>query len=204
MYVLLQAKHAEDLGYSEKQASQLYGAMGIATVLAGPSLGGLCSFVSPTGLLVVSMLINGIATVLLPLATNYSMLLLYSVLYGICDAGFVAVGDIMILNCVSEDKRASAYGLYFMLLAIFSVPGPPLAGEQFYLIISYSFIYLFLNMERSSYSLRHLLPKYGESLMQTRNTSRARPKIKLNIFCIAFFIRSKFKYTLSRYFNVVF
>lgn len=103
--------------------------MGMAVIFAGPCLGGLCNYTSPTGLLVACMLVNGIATILLPLATNYLLLLLYSILYGICDAGFVAVGDIMIINCVSQEKRASAYGLYFMLLAVFSVPGPPLAGK---------------------------------------------------------------------------
>lgn len=126
---MFQAKHAEDLGFSEKEASKMYLFMGVSIVITGPLLGGLCRYVSPTLLLVTSMLVNGIATILFPLATSYPLLLLYSIVYGMCDAGFVAVGDIMIINCVSEERRASSYGLYFVLLALFSVPGPPLAGK---------------------------------------------------------------------------
>ena len=127
----IQVKYCEDRGMSFSASSRLILFMGIQLVVGRFACGFLCSYKRLDNWYIhqAMLLINGVSTMLLTLATNYEAFVAYAVIFGFCDGAWNTVNTIQALACVDSPRAASACG--FMLLAgsVTSLIGPPLSGR---------------------------------------------------------------------------
>ena len=74
------------------------------------------------------LLLNAISTIMLTLAISYAGLVIYAIIFGLCDGAMATVFNIQVLTCVDQSQAASAYGLTLMIGSVTSLIGPPLSG----------------------------------------------------------------------------
>ena len=74
--------------------------------------------------------IDGVATLLLPLARRYFQFVLYFIVYGLADGAVGCSSLIAILSCFTSKKRSLGFGLVCMVSASVAAAGPPLAGVK--------------------------------------------------------------------------
>ena len=94
------------------------------------AVGKVCDFsiVSPQQIYRAATLISGTATVLVPLATTYSGLLAYFVVFGLAE-GFIATPmNILLLSVLAHRHRAQGYGFAMLIICAVMAFGPPFAG----------------------------------------------------------------------------
>ena len=112
-------------------SSRLILFMGIQLVVGRFACGFLCSYKRLNNWYIhqALLLINGVSTMLLTLATNYEAFVAYAVIFGFCDGAWATLNNIVSLTCVDPARAASACG--FMLLAgsATSMIGPPISGR---------------------------------------------------------------------------
>ena len=70
----------------------------------------------------------GLSTILVSLASTYTPLIIYMIIYGLGD-GFFFTSLTVLLLTVSPQKTAVVIGWVMMLLSFFVTSGPPLAGK---------------------------------------------------------------------------
>ena len=126
-----QIKYTEELGIEAGPASKLFIYLGISTFLARPLSGLLCSIprIKPQYVFQAALLINGVSTILLPLIESYSQLIAYVVVYGACDGIYISMLNVLVLNSIEAERRASAFGVELFLTALTTLVGPPIAGR---------------------------------------------------------------------------
>ena len=76
--------------------------------------------------------INGVATILLPLARRYFHFVLYFIVYGLADGAIGCASCIAFTACFTGKKRSLGMGLSFMASASMAAVGPPLGGRSFF------------------------------------------------------------------------
>ena len=87
------------------------------------------SWVNPLRPLQLAVAVSGIATLLLPLARSYPLLILFSVFYGLADGGLGSSGVILVAKLLVEKQRALGFGILTMVEAFSFAGGPPLGGK---------------------------------------------------------------------------
>ena len=70
----------------------------------------------------------GLSTILVTLASTYTPLVIYTVIYGLGDGFFITSLTVLLLT-VSPQKTAAVIGWEMMLVSFFLASGPPLAGK---------------------------------------------------------------------------
>jgi len=123
-------RYCEDLGISSAQASRLYLYSGLTSMLSRPLVGWLCDMKWIDAVYVYQLMagIDGVATLLLPLARSYLHFVLYFILYGFADGTIGCSSCIAILSCFTSKQRSLGLGFSFMLSASMAAAGPPLGG----------------------------------------------------------------------------
>ena len=131
-------RHSEDLGISADAASWLFFynglASGICRLLVG-RLGDVYSFLVPV-FLKAGMIVAGISTMLLPLATSYTSLVLYMLVFGVADGCICISSNVLIIALLPVKNKAQGFGIFHFVISISIAFGPPLAGTHF--IVSFA------------------------------------------------------------------
>ncbi|KAK2571247.1 Monocarboxylate transporter 4 [Acropora cervicornis] len=123
-------RYCEDLKISRSQASKLYLYSGLMSMVCRPLIGWLCDVKCIDAVYIYQLVagIDGVATLLLPLARRYFHFVLYFIVYGLADGAVGCSSCIAILSCFTSKKRSLAFGLTCMVSASMAAAGPPLAG----------------------------------------------------------------------------
>ena len=73
-------------------------------------------------------LVNGVSTVLLPIAHKYGALVAYAMVFGFSDGAMITVVNITALTSVDHSRAASSFGFYIMIVSATLLAGPPISG----------------------------------------------------------------------------
>ena len=97
-----------------------------------PLIGWLCDVKCIDAVYIYQLVagIDGVATLLLPLARRYFQFVLYFIVYGLADGAVGCSSHIAILSCFTSKKRSLGFGLVCMVSASVAAAGPPLAGVK--------------------------------------------------------------------------
>lgn len=87
------------------------------------------SWVNPCYPFQLAMAVSGISTLLMPLATTYGGLVLYSTVFGLADGGIGSSGFILSAKLLSEEERALGFALLCLLTCFSYAGGAPLGGK---------------------------------------------------------------------------
>ena len=87
----------------------------------------------------VGLLTMSISTTLLPVGKGYPELVLYALVFGLGEACFVVLIPLVTKEVVGIRRLSPALGSLFMIMAIPTMLGPPVAGEfnQIFIFIMY-------------------------------------------------------------------
>ena len=127
---LLQARYCEEVGMPATKASRLYLYSGLASLLIRPVIGRLCDIKGIDACCIYQLAgaINGVATLLLPLATKYFHFVVYSVVWGFADGAIGCAVCVAIIGCFSDKQVATALGISFSVICVIAAVGPALGG----------------------------------------------------------------------------
>jgi len=132
--------HVVDLGMTPAQGSILLMVLGGSTAFGRIVFGKLVD----TGIMdrlhmqILSLVITGTGTMLLPLITNFWGILAYVLVMGMVDGCYVVLLSILTLNLMGADNHVVAFGYLTCANAITFMIGPPVAGWIFDLTGSYN------------------------------------------------------------------
>ena len=80
-----------------------------------------------TGLLIMSL-----STTLLPVGNGYTELVIYALVFGLGEACFVVLIPLVTKEVVGIKRLSPALGSLFMIMAVPTMLGPPVAGKYSY------------------------------------------------------------------------
>lgn len=93
----------------------------------------------------ISLIIAGIATMLVPYATEFWQYLLYCIFFAIGVACFAALRSVIVVELFGLERLTSIYGLLLLYMGIAAFVGPPFAGihsfQFFKILIAFLFIF---------------------------------------------------------------
>jgi len=73
--------------------------------------------------------VDTVATMMLPLATNWMWLLCYCIVYGLTD-GLMAIGNVLsIFQTLTQKQKAQGFGFHQLCISIALLCGPPIGGK---------------------------------------------------------------------------
>lgn len=75
-----------------------------------------------------SLMIGGAATMILPFISDQSLLLTYSVAFGVSVAAFASLRSILLVELLGLEKLTNAFGLLLLFQGIAALVGSPVAG----------------------------------------------------------------------------
>ena len=126
----LQAKYVETIGIGLEKSSQLYLISGLSDVCTRLASGWLSDskWITTRLMYQISILLVGVSTLLLPLATSFISLLIYFVLWGLAAGTIGTCIAILLLSSVHRSQLAQAFGLWNVSISAAMSVGPPFAG----------------------------------------------------------------------------
>ena len=123
-------RYCKDIDITADAASRLFIYYGLASCVGRLITGRLCDFVKVNTFYVyqAAELVVGIGTFLVTLATSYLHMVIFIVIYGLCDGAFITALNVLLLNSVSPEKVPVAIGWEMQISSFFLASGPPIAG----------------------------------------------------------------------------
>ncbi|XP_070568503.1 monocarboxylate transporter 10-like [Ptychodera flava] len=123
-------KFSELHGVSANDGAMLICYLGIATTIGRIVFGKLCDVTKVNRVYIdqASMLIGGVATLLLPLATEYPWMVVYVVCYGFADSIFTTLLPVITQDLVGAERMTDAWGIMLAFCSVAYTLGPPIAG----------------------------------------------------------------------------
>ena len=130
---------AQILGISGTDAAFLLSVIGIANTFGRIASGFLADLKNMDALVInnVALFISGISLFLQPLCVTYELLILFSVVYGLCVSAYISLTSIIICDLLGLAKLTNAFGLLTLCRGIAGIYGPPLAGAVFQMTGNY-------------------------------------------------------------------
>ena len=124
-------KYAEEEGMSSGRSSRLLMYFGLVSCIARLITGRLCdlTWINLHHVFQVGGFISAIAVTVFPVAHNYSLFVLFTVMLGVGQGIIITTSNLTFLTCVDNKRRASAFGLANCLTSFATVSSPPLAGK---------------------------------------------------------------------------
>ena len=118
------------LGISDANAAFLLSIIGISRTFGQLILGVLGDWqkVNTLGLYAATIILTGIATLLVPVCTDYATLSIYAVMFGFAVSSTYALQMICIVHIVGLDKSTSAFGMLQLAMGIATLLGTPISG----------------------------------------------------------------------------
>ena len=131
-----QVKYCLELGISADSASTLFIFIGLASSFSRVVTGRMCdiSWINTIFVYQFGNLLVGLITICLLLIRDYTGMVVFAIVYGVGDGIFITTMNSLLVFTVEEKRRASALGLGNFLLSLGIAGGPPLAGENIFLI----------------------------------------------------------------------
>lgn len=122
--------HATSQNIPESKASFLIGFLSVGSLLGRLLFGRISDFdfVNRLYLYQTALLIMAVTTTLLPLATTYTVLILYTLLFGVFDGAFVALIAVLTTDIVGSDMLPSALGFLYFVISVPTMTGSLIAG----------------------------------------------------------------------------
>ena len=123
-------RYCEDINITADAASRLFIYYGLASCVGRLVTGRLCDFEKVNTFYVyqVAELVVGAGTLLVTLATSYFHMVIFIVIYGLCDGAYITTLNLLLLTCVSPEKVPTALGWQMQVSSFFLASGPPIAG----------------------------------------------------------------------------
>lgn len=88
----------------------------------------LCDVICPPRVFLIFGTVGAVASMLLPLATNWTWLLCYCIVYGLAD-GLMAIGIILsALQTLTQKQKAQGFGFQQLCICTALLCGPPVGG----------------------------------------------------------------------------
>ena len=122
----------EEKGFAEVKASRLYIYCGLASLLVRPLVGRLndVSWINMMYIYSVAAAVEGVVTIMLPLATTNVHFVLYFVVYGLSDGTLGCGLSIAVLNSVPDTLKPLGFGIFNSVTCVTSACGPALGGKH--------------------------------------------------------------------------
>ncbi|XP_045582526.1 monocarboxylate transporter 14 isoform X2 [Procambarus clarkii] len=132
--------YAEQQGISKGSIATLVSTIGITNTIGRILCGWVSDHPKVDALWVsnFSLILGGGATVLLPLISDESLLLAYSVAFGLSVAAFASLRSILLVELLGLEKLTNAFGLLLLFQGIAGIFGSPVAGAFVDLTSNYS------------------------------------------------------------------
>jgi len=123
-------RYCETIGIPPAQSSKLYVYSGVTSLLIRPVIGRLCDvkWIQAHFLFQIAAGLEGIASLLLPLARRNLYLVCYFVLYGCTDGAMGSAMCVAAMFCFKGTKQVRGFGLFQSITNIVSAFGPALGG----------------------------------------------------------------------------
>lgn len=114
------------------QASRLYLYSGLTSLLLRPVVGRLCDvkWIDACYVYQLAAFINGVATLLLPLARTYPHFVVYFVIWGFADGTNGCSVCVAIIACFTSKQRNIALSVSFTITCVVGAAGPALGGMR--------------------------------------------------------------------------
>ena len=77
------------------------------------------------------MFIGGVSALLLPSATEYWALVVFSCAYGTSDGIFISTSCYILLSCVDKKRKTASFCIECLLYSFSAATGGPIAGKYF-------------------------------------------------------------------------
>lgn len=126
-------------GISPDKAAFILSAIGITNTIGRVFSGWVSDRPQVNALCInnVALTVGGIATALCPFFETYTMLLVYSAVFGFSIACFAALRSIIAVEMFGVEKLTNAFGLLLLFQGVASIIGSPVAGFFFDLTGTY-------------------------------------------------------------------
>ena len=111
------------------------------------------SWSSPLLIYNISMVLCGIATVIIPFLEDYWLLAAASAIFGLFISANYALTSVILVELVSLEAFSKAYGLLLLIQGIANLIGPPIVGkyvEQIMLKLYFRFL-IYLRISARSF-----------------------------------------------------
>lgn len=130
--VFFQIRIADNIGVPRSESALLIGYLTITQAISKVVFGqiGDIKATSRITLLQIFALINAVNITLCPLAMNYAFLVVFVVVFGICDGCFAVMFSMAIHLIVGEKDMPRAFGNVCCVVALVQAVGTPLAGNS--------------------------------------------------------------------------
>ncbi|XP_034645687.1 monocarboxylate transporter 6 isoform X1 [Trachemys scripta elegans] len=119
-------------GVEERKAALLISVIGFINIFMRPMAGLLSGLNIFTGkriyLFSLAVLLNGLSNLICVISADFSVLILYCLIYSISMSGIGALIFQVLMDVVEMDRFSSALGLFTILESVTILLGPPLAG----------------------------------------------------------------------------
>ena len=124
-------RYCEEIGITADAASRLFIYYGVASCVGRLVTGRLCDFenVNTTYVYQLAEIVVGTGTLIVTLATSYLHMVIYIVIYGLCDGVFITSLNVLLLTCLEKQgKTPVVIGWEMQVSSFFLASGPPIAG----------------------------------------------------------------------------
>ena len=115
---------------SAPQVSRLYLYSGLTSLIFLPVIGRLCDVkcIDACYVYQLAVTIDGVATLLLPLARRYYHFVLYFIVWGFADGAIACSVCVAIIACFTSKQRNFALSVSFTISCVVTAAGPALGG----------------------------------------------------------------------------
>jgi MFS family permease len=131
VYVHLSAYAKFAVGIDEDRSALLFTVVGGINLLGKLCLGSLTQHprIKEIVVYIICIVIFGVATLLLPVAPSYTILMVYACVFGICDSTLGgAILPALLVRYTGKEKMSSSYGAVLVMEGVGHFIGAPIAG----------------------------------------------------------------------------
>lgn len=129
-----------NLNFSSGQASFIYIGYGVGALVTAPFAGKLSDLIGHRRLMLLSLFLAGIVLLAFPLATNFLVVLIVTVVWSIVSEAYRPSSLAVIMDLSLPEQRKSAYALHRLAVNIGMSFGPAIGG--FLVLVSYPLLFV--------------------------------------------------------------
>ncbi|XP_064639342.1 monocarboxylate transporter 12-like [Lineus longissimus] len=141
VYVHLSAYAKIAVGIDENRSALLFTVVGGINLLGKLFLGSMTQHpkIKEIVVYIICIVTFGVATLLLPIAPSYPILMVYACVFGVCDSTLGgAILPALLVHYAGKEKMSSSYGAVLVMEGVGHFIGAPIAGYLFEKTLMYS------------------------------------------------------------------
>jgi MFS family permease len=126
-----QGRYAQECGLTLSQVAHLYIGYGVTSVTGRLVSGRICDakFINPIYVTAFVSLVIGISIMFIQFAKDFTGLMLYFCIHGMCDGIQVTAIAILIIRNTHALDRTRAFGWFLQIISFGFLLGPPCGGK---------------------------------------------------------------------------